>query len=104
MRNGTYITHAMLTTTTSLYVAPYKSGSPVLPIHLACYRDGTGAEISGWKYRYNEVSISIDTLGRVIDKYRYFPIHENSEKIWGNFEKILEENGKFLKYVISGTF
>ncbi len=37
-------------------------------------------------------------------KYRYFPIHENSEKIWGNFEKILEENGKIFKYVISGTF
>ncbi len=59
---------------------------------------------SGGKYRYTEVSISIDTLGTVIDKYRYFLIHENSGKIWGNFEKILEENGKILKYVISGTF
>ncbi len=40
---------------------------------------------------------SIDTLGTVIDKYRYSPILENSEKI-------LEENGKILKYVISRTF
>ncbi len=55
------------------------------------------------KYR-SEVSISIDTSETVIDKYRYFPIQDNSEKIWGNFEKILEENRKILKYVIPGTF
>ncbi len=61
-----------------------------------CYSDG--------KYWYNEVSINIDTSGTVIDKYRYFPIHENSEKICRNFEKILEENGKILKNVISETF
>ncbi len=33
---------------------------------------------------------SINTSGRVIDKYRYFPLHENSEKIWEtlkNFER-----------------
>ncbi len=59
---------------------------------------------SDGKYRYYEVSISIDTSGTVIDKYQYFLIHENSEKLWGNFEKILEENGKILKYLISGTF
>ncbi len=28
---------------------------------------------SDGKYRYNKVSISIDTEGPVIDKYRYFP-------------------------------
>ncbi len=28
---------------------------------------------SDGKYRYNEVLISIDTSGTVIDKYRYFP-------------------------------
>ncbi len=55
-------------------------------------------QVSDGKYRYNEVLISIDTSGTVIDKYRFFPLHENSEKIWGNFEKILEENGKILKY------
>ncbi len=35
------------------------------------------------KYQYNEVSISIRTLATVIDKYRYryFPLHENFEKI-----------------------
>ncbi len=49
------------------------------------------------KYRYNDVSISIDTSGTVTDTYRYFPLHENSEKISGNFEEILEENGKILK-------
>ncbi len=52
---------------------------------------------SDGKNRYNEVSINIDTSGTVIDKYRYFPLHENSEKISGNFEEILEENGKILK-------
>ncbi len=31
---GTYITHAMLTAMTSVYVAPYKSGSTVLSMHL----------------------------------------------------------------------
>ncbi len=54
--------------------------------------------ISDGKYRYNEVSISIYTSGTVIDKYRYFPFHENSKNISGNFEKILEGNGKILKY------
>ncbi len=53
------------------------------------------------KYQYHEISISIETLGTVIDTYPYFPF---SEKMWGNFEKILEENGKILKYVISVTF
>ncbi len=31
---GIYITHTMLTAMTSLYIAPYKSSSPVLSIHL----------------------------------------------------------------------
>ncbi len=31
------------------------------------------------------------------NKYRYFPLYEYSEKISGNFEEILEENGKILK-------
>ncbi len=53
--------------------------------------------ISDGKYRYNEISISIDTLMTVIDKYRYLPLHENCEKILGNFEKMLEENRKNLK-------
>ncbi len=44
------------------------------------------------KYRYH--------LG--IDKYRYFPLHENSEKILGNFEEILKERKDFE--IISGTF
>ncbi len=70
----------------------------VLKIEKNCYKTSDG------KYRYNEISISIDISGTVIDKCRYFPIHENSEKIWGDFAKILEENGKILKYVISGTF
>ncbi len=64
-----------------------------LTLHCVISSDG--------KYRYNEVSINIDTSGTVIDKYWYFPLHENSKKIWGNFKKILEENGKILKYVIS---
>ncbi len=55
-------------------------------------------------YYWWEVSISIHTSETIIDKYRYFPLHENSEKIWGNFKKTLEENGKILKYVISGIF
>ncbi len=59
---------------------------------------------SDGKHRYNEVSILWGQLSIHIDKYRYFPLLENSEKIWGNFEKILEENGKILKYVISVTF
>ncbi len=29
--------------------------------------------ISDGKYRYNEISININTSGTVIDKYRYFP-------------------------------
>ncbi len=53
--------------------------------------------ISDGKYRYNEVWISIDTLGTLSDIYQYFPLHENSKKISENFEKILEENGKILK-------
>ncbi len=51
-----------------------------------------------------KVWISIDTSGTDNDKYWQFPLHENSEKICGNFEKILEENGKILKYVILVTF
>ncbi len=31
------------------------------------------------------------------DSYRNFPLHENCEKILGNFEKILEENRKNWK-------
>ncbi len=62
-------------------------------INISCYED-----------LYMLVMGNIDTSGTVIDKYRYFPLHENSEKIWGNFEKILEENRKILKYVISVTF
>ncbi len=40
---------------------------------------------------------STNTSGTIIDKYQYFQLHKNSEKITGNFEKILEENGKNLK-------
>ncbi len=46
---------------------------------------------------YSIMMGSIDTLATVIDKCRYFPLHENCEKILGNFEKILEENRKNLK-------
>ncbi len=53
---------------------------------------------------YIIIAICIGWIKKHNKWYRYFPIHENSEKIWGNFEKILEENGKILKYVISGTF
>ncbi len=46
---------------------------------------------------------SIDTSGIVIDKYQYFPSHENSEKISRNFEEILEKKQKDFE-IISGTF
>ncbi len=36
-----------------------------------------------------------DISGTVINKYRYFPLHENSEKILGNFKEILEETERF---------
>ncbi len=48
------------------------------------------------KYRYNKVSLSIDTSGQS-SILSILPLHENSKKISGNLEEILEENGKILK-------
>ncbi len=44
---GTYITHAVLTAMMSLHVAPYKSGSPVLSIHLGIQVGFCNIEIGG---------------------------------------------------------
>ncbi len=52
---------------------------------------------SDGQFRYNEVSIFQGQLSISTDKYHYLSLHENSEKISGNFEEILEENGKILK-------
>ncbi len=47
--------------------------------------------------KYRLVLILRGQLSISIDKYQYFPLHESSKKISGNFEKILEENEKILK-------
>ncbi len=45
--------------------------------------------------KYRQVSILWGQLSITIDKYRYFPIHENSEKTLGNFEKRMEGKREF---------
>ncbi len=52
--------------------------------------------------RYNKVSMSIDTLGTVIDKYRYFPVLENSENS-GKIRKNIGRKWNDLE-TIPGTF
>ncbi len=62
---------------------------------------------SDGKYRYNEVLISIDTSGTVIDKYWYFPFIlfsgryvctlENVKKLACNLKKIFFRSGEIFK-------
>ncbi len=57
--------------------------------HTTVSQTGSVVWSSDGKYRYSKVSISIDTAGPVIDKYRYFPFFGFDRKMLPFFQENL---------------